>query len=124
MKKQSPDALVTITNDGWFWGSNLLDQHLACGVFRAIEMRRPMLIAANTGFSVWIDNRGQILKQGPRHAEAAVIAQISPNRETATWYEHFGDSIFGFPCAIACLVAAVMGWLPGRRAGMRDLPGV
>ena len=32
---QSPDALITVTNDGWFWGSSLLDHHLACGVFRA-----------------------------------------------------------------------------------------
>ena len=36
-----PDVLVTITNDGWFWGSSLLDLHLACGTFRAIETRLP-----------------------------------------------------------------------------------
>ena len=46
----APDVLLTLTNDGWFWGSSLLDLHLACGVFRAVELRRPMLIAANTGF--------------------------------------------------------------------------
>ena len=60
-----PDALVTITNDGWFWGSSLLDVHLACGVFRAIELRRPLLIAANTGFSAWIDAQGR-LQSGDR----------------------------------------------------------
>jgi apolipoprotein N-acyltransferase len=46
-----PDVLASITDDGWFWGSSILDLHLACAVFRAIEMRRPFVIAANTGIS-------------------------------------------------------------------------
>ena len=47
---EEPDVLVNLTNDGWFWGSSELDMHLACGVFRAVECRKPLLIAANTGF--------------------------------------------------------------------------
>ena len=26
------DVLVSVTNDGWFWGSAILDHHLACAV--------------------------------------------------------------------------------------------
>ena len=55
-----PDVLVTLTNDGWFWGSSMLDLHFACGIFRAVELRRPMLIAANTGFSAWVDADGRV----------------------------------------------------------------
>ena len=65
---REPDMLVNLTNDGWFWGSSELDMHLACGVFRAVECRKPLLIAANTGFSAWIDGDGRILEQGPRRA--------------------------------------------------------
>ncbi|HYO25458.1 MAG TPA: apolipoprotein N-acyltransferase, partial [Lacipirellulaceae bacterium] len=36
---QTPDVLVNLTNDAWFWGSSELDMHLASGVFRAVEMR-------------------------------------------------------------------------------------
>ena len=42
---EEPDVLVNVTNDGWFRGSSELDMHLACGVFRAIEMREPLVIA-------------------------------------------------------------------------------
>ena len=57
---QEPNVLVNLTNDGWFWGSSELDMHLACGVFRAVECRKPLLIAANTGFSAWIDGDGRM----------------------------------------------------------------
>ncbi len=60
-----PQILVNVTNDGWFWGSSELEQHLACGVFRTVECRRPMVIAANTGISASIDANGRILAEGP-----------------------------------------------------------
>ncbi|HIQ20754.1 MAG TPA: apolipoprotein N-acyltransferase, partial [Planctomycetes bacterium] len=63
-----PQVLVNLTNDGWFWGSSELDMHLACAVLRAVECRKPFLIAANTGFSAWIDADGRIRAQGPRRA--------------------------------------------------------
>ncbi len=53
----SPDVLVNLTNDGWFWGSSILDLQLDCAVLRAVELRRPFLVAANTGFSAWIDGK-------------------------------------------------------------------
>ena len=62
----APQILVNLTNDGWFWGSSELEQHLACGVFRTVECRRPMVIAANTGISASIDANGHILAEDPR----------------------------------------------------------
>ncbi|NBW97915.1 MAG: apolipoprotein N-acyltransferase, partial [Planctomycetia bacterium] len=59
-----PDVIVNLTNDGWFWGSSELDMHLACGIFRAVEVRTPLAIAANTGFSAWIDGSGRLLARG------------------------------------------------------------
>ena len=61
-----PQVLVNVTNDGWFWGSSELEMHLACGVFRTVENRRPMVIAANTGISAWIDGNGHIAAEGPQ----------------------------------------------------------
>ena len=66
-----PDVLVNLTNDGWFYGSNELDLHMICGVFRAVECRKPFLIAANTGISAWIDSDGRIMQRGPRRATPA-----------------------------------------------------
>jgi len=63
---EEPDVLVNLTNDGWFWGSTELDMHLVCGVFRAVECRKPLLVAANTGISAHVDADGRIIARGPR----------------------------------------------------------
>jgi apolipoprotein N-acyltransferase len=106
---REPDVLVNLTNDGWFWGSSELDMHLACGVFRAVECRKPFLIAANTGFSAWIDADGRVLARGPRRATGVLLAEVSPERRTS-WYLTWGDWPAGI-CLAACLFfAAVGGW--------------
>jgi apolipoprotein N-acyltransferase len=105
-----PDVLVTLTNDGWFWGSAELDIHLACGVFRAIECRKPCLIAANTGFSAWIDSDGSIRAQGPRRAEGVIIAapRLQPHRESL--YLDRGDLLSGTCLALSLGLTAIGLW--------------
>ena len=68
-----PQVLVNLTNDAWYWGSSELDMHLACDVFRAVETRKPLLVAANGGISGWIDHRGRIR------------AKARGNRRTSSW---------------------------------------
>jgi apolipoprotein N-acyltransferase len=83
---EEPDVLVNLTNDGWFHGSSELDMHLYCAVFRAIECRKPFLIAANTGFSAWIDASGRIIKQAKRHQTDWIVAQVElDNVAVPTW---------------------------------------
>jgi len=104
---REPDVLVNLTNDGWFWGSSELDMHLICGVFRAVECRKPLLIAANTGFSAWIDAGGRIRAQGPRRQTGLIVAQVraDPRR---SWYLYYGDWPAGI-CLVACGALAVAG---------------
>lgn len=110
---ENPDVLVTITNDGWFWGSSLLDVHLACGVFRAIELRRPLLIAANTGFSASIAATGRVTVQGPRRDRAVIHTQLTlPPTPPSSLYARWGDWFAGL-CLATCLVtcaAALKAW--------------
>ena len=104
-----PDYLVNITNDGWFFGTNCLDLHLACTVFRAVEMGRPAIVAANTGFSAEIDHRGVILQQGPRRQEALLPVTLYSNCVMSdTLYRQLGDwpwIICAGIAAGACLLA-------------------
>ena len=65
-RDEYPNALVNVTNDAWYWGSSELDMHLACGVFRAVETRLPLVIAANGGISAWIDHLGRVRAKSPR----------------------------------------------------------
>ncbi|MGW8256039.1 MAG: apolipoprotein N-acyltransferase [Thermoguttaceae bacterium] len=104
---QEPDVLVNLTNDGWFWGSSELDMHLVCAVFRAVECRKPFLIAANTGFSAWIDADGRIIKKGPRRARATILVGVCVDRRTS-WYLYYGDWPAGI-CLAGCCIFAVAG---------------
>ena len=111
-----PDALVNLTNDGWFWGSSELDLHLVCGVFRAIENRLPLLIAANTGFSAWIGAEGRVITRGPRRARDILVANLqrSANHPTAVLgspYQHVGDLLAG-ACLLFCGLV-VLSLVPG-----------
>jgi len=101
-----PDALVNLTNDGWFRGSSELDLHLVCGVFRAIENRLPLLIAANTGFSAWIGPEGRVIDRGPRRARDVLVADLQPsaNHPVARFgspYQYLGDLLAG-ACLLFC----------------------
>ena len=105
-----PDALVNLTNDAWFWGSSELDMHLACGVFRAIEMRLPLVIAANGGLSAHVDSCGTVQQVTPRQQAAWLLVDL-PRRpdDQLTLYALGGDWFAGL-CVVCCVVFGVIGW--------------
>jgi apolipoprotein N-acyltransferase len=109
-----PDVLVNLTNDGWFWGSSELDMHLACGIFRAVEVRTPLVIAANTGFSAWIDGSGRLLARGPRRDTATLRAAVVPDGRESPWL--FWGAVPTGGC-VAVVVAAVAHGLVEWKAG-------
>jgi apolipoprotein N-acyltransferase len=104
---REPQVLVNLTNDGWFWGSSELDMHLICGAFRAVENRKPFLIAANTGFSAWIDADGRIRAQGPRRATGTILAEVGRDPRRSL-YLGYGDWFSG-ACLGACGALALVG---------------
>jgi len=104
---KEPQVLINLTNDGWFWGSSELDMHFVCGVFRAVECRKPFLIAANTGFSAWIDSDGRIQQKGPRRATDTILAEVRIDHRTS-WYLRHGDWFAGI-CLFGCAVFGAVG---------------
>jgi apolipoprotein N-acyltransferase len=118
---QRPDVLVNLTNDGWFWGSSELDMHLTAAIFRAVEVRTPIVIAANTGFSAWIDGSGRLLARGPRRATATLRARVFPDGRASPWLA------WGSLPAGACVAVAVCIMTFGRRRkspGVENLPAI
>jgi apolipoprotein N-acyltransferase len=97
---QPVDLLVNFTNDGWFWGSAMLDLHFRCGVFRAVENRKPLLVAANTGLSAVIDGNGVVQQRGPRRQPDLLIATVRADGRRAP-YGGWGDLPAGI-CTAAC----------------------
>ena len=98
-REQHVDLLVNLTNDGWFYGSTILDLHFDCSVFRAIEHRCPLLIAANTGFSGLIDGSGRVQKKGQRRSEDLLVAEVHADPRRSLYQHVLGD----WPAA-GCLV--------------------
>ena len=104
---QEPDVLANLTNDGWFWGSSELELHLICSVFRAVECRKPLLVAANTGISASIDAHGRVLHRSPKRANDWFVATVRPSGMHSL-YMTVGDWPAGL-CLLGCLVAAYFG---------------
>ena len=63
MAKNDVDFIVNITNDAWFKRSAGTYQHAAMTKFRAIETRKQIYRAANTGYSLVVSPTGEFLKQ-------------------------------------------------------------
>ncbi|HEV3136983.1 MAG TPA: nitrilase-related carbon-nitrogen hydrolase, partial [Pirellulales bacterium] len=116
---REPDILVNLTNDGWYWGSSELDMHLACAVFRAVECRKPLLIAANTGFSAWIDSGGRIVTQGSRRATDVIVATTTIDHR-GSWYLDYGDTLAA-PCLVGTCCLAIVGLRERRIARKKAL---
>ncbi len=63
-----PNLLVTLANHAWFGASPAPHQALALATLRAIETRRDLVRASNTGVSSIGDGLGRISRRGSLHA--------------------------------------------------------
>jgi apolipoprotein N-acyltransferase len=109
-QRKRPDVIANLTNDGWFWGSSELDMHLAAAVLRAVEVRTPIVVAANTGISAWVDGSGRVRRRGPKRAPATVRAEVSPDGRWSVFL-FWGSWPTAAISAIAVFaVAAGFGW--------------
>jgi len=87
-----PDVVINVSNDADSSCTNAQDMHLATHVFRAVESRKPYLVASNSGASAWIDCYGQIVCQGAAGSSGCVIATVSRTDERGV-YRNMGDII-------------------------------
>ena len=116
--------LINITNDAWFQDSKAPFMHLQGAVFRAVENRRSLVRAANTGVSCIIDPRGTIVRQvedehnKPTFVDGYAIATIYPN-DAKTLYTKYGD-IFAYLC-FGCILIAILLRKPERPLKEGDL---
>ena len=96
--RQSPDVLLNLTNDVWFGRSNEPLIHLALATFRAVEQRRYLVRATNTGISAFIDPIGRIISTTPVYARASLLGTVEPMYRT-TFYATWGDWV-GWLCLL------------------------
>jgi apolipoprotein N-acyltransferase len=111
----SPGAnlLVDITNDAWFLKSAGSHQHLANAVFRCVETRRPMVRAANTGVTCFVNQFGRVTQvlqddTGGTFTEGVLTGEIKvPTEHELTFYARHGE-LFAKLCAGITLLAILL----------------
>jgi apolipoprotein N-acyltransferase len=96
MVQNHASLLVNLTNDAWYGRSSAPYQHFSMSVFRAVENRRSLVRAANTGISGFIDPSGSIIETTQIFKDA-VITQKVPLIQVETLYSRFGD-VFAITC--------------------------
>src|SRR5256885_10781169 len=120
------NLLVDITNDGWFLHSAGSHQHLANAIFRCVETRRPMVRAANTGVTCFVNESGRVTQvlqdeTGSTFTEGVLTGEVKvPSEHELTFYTRHGE-LFAQVCAWITLTAMVVaisvyGWRRLRRS--------
>ncbi len=105
--KSGARLLVNQTNDGWFDGTAGAEQHLAHAVFRCIENRRPMVRAANSGITCYIDRKGSVRRRLAPCTQGFLTTEILLlEQPVETVYTKRGP-IFGQACGIMTLCFAL-----------------
>ena len=97
------NLLVNITNDAWYGVTSAPYQHLALSVFRAVENRRTLLRATNTGISAVISPTGKVQMESSIF-EPAILVVNAPLLKKMTTYTKLGDWF-----AIACVAYMFLG---------------
>ena len=102
-----PHLLVTLANDGWFGDSQEPWIHLALARLRAVEHRRFLVRATNTGLSAIVDPTGRIVARTGLLTRENLRGVVHP-LEGRTVYGRYGDWI-GWLCAGITALAVTFG---------------
>jgi apolipoprotein N-acyltransferase len=94
--------LVNLTDDGWFGESVAPDQHLNATILRAVETRRWLVRASNSGVSAFIDPTGRIVDSLPFGAVGVLSSHIRVST-AQTWYVRGGN----WPIVLSASVAVL-----------------
>ncbi len=87
--------LVLGTNDSWFEDSSAIYEHNGQAVLRAIENRRYIVRAANTGMSSVISPRGEVLASIEPLEEGQITEYVS-FRDDVTFYNRYPNLLIFF----------------------------
>jgi apolipoprotein N-acyltransferase len=96
--RRGSQLIINLTNDGWYGDSAAPYQHLLMSRWRAIENRRFLLRATNSGISAIVDPSGRIQVSTPLLKQDICIGKFAFVDHT-TPYTRYGDW-FALACAI------------------------
>jgi apolipoprotein N-acyltransferase len=107
--------LLNVSNIAWFGDSVALPQHLQISQMRALETRRPMLRATNTGTTAIINPKGEVVAQLPPFTRGTLAAAVQ-GYSGATPYILLGNTLV---VGLALLTLG-LAWLSTRKRRMKS----
>lgn len=113
--RPGPQVIVNVSNDGWFKESACGIQQARNAAFRCIELRRPMIRAANMGVTCTIAPNGAMLNpllkaDGTPHLPGYSYAELPIDTNAhLTLYAMFGDW-FVILCALCVAALSIRAW--------------
>ena len=100
--RRGADFMAILSNDGW-WGDTPGHRHLfSISRLRAIEHRRAIARAANTGESGFINRRGEASQRLYWEERGVVTERVELNHRT-TLYTRYGDYLARLSCYVLLL---------------------
>lgn len=97
-------VMAVITNDAWWKDTPGHTQHFQFSKLRAVESRRSIMRAANTGTSAFIDERGDTHQETKYETRTAISQKVYLN-DDITFYTRHGDYIARFFALLSgCIV--------------------
>lgn len=123
---EDPAFMVNITQDGWYGNGKESFQHYELGRARAVEYRRAIVRATNSGTSGFVDLAGRYAEPlyGPvftdQNARAVQVWDVPLYADGPTFYARFGNSWMILPFGF---LAGYYVWRRGRESGRRGQGG-
>ncbi len=100
------EALVNISDDGWYGDTSAAWEHLNIVRMRAIENHRWVLRATNTGVTAAIDPYGRVTAAAPRHERTSLRVGFNYEHDV-TFYSAHGD-LFAYFCVLVVAIGLGM----------------
>jgi apolipoprotein N-acyltransferase len=104
------ELLVNITSDSWFGRTLAPHQHHLIAAFRAIENRRFLIRATNTGLSAVVDPLGKTIARIPPFSEGTATAQVRLLSYRSAYTNWVGDRPWWTLLALSIGTVVVRRW--------------
>jgi apolipoprotein N-acyltransferase len=111
---EGADFLINISNDGYLGPTAVMRQHLANGIFRAVENGRPLLSVTNTGITSFITPAGEAKDMTAGFKPEVRIWSLSRPTGRTTFYTRHGD-VFVIGCTVLSLLILVFTFIGSVR---------
>jgi apolipoprotein N-acyltransferase len=105
--RNGAEAIFIITNDGWWKNTIGYKQHLDFASVRAIETRRQVARAANTGVSCIIDIKGKRIIQSDWWHKTELKGEIFPETRLTPYVRH-GDYLLVISSVLSIIMLLVI----------------